>query len=115
MAKTRNKVYKKIEDIGNPIVIGPMDEHFTQGYVAVEYLDADDNILPNGTVTAGQVTVQASENEVAYGDIPNGVIDCTDPNYNRPDFSGFATYIKAEETVGIVGAIKYRLVVNRGC
>lgn len=111
MSKTRNKPYDAYGLVADTLLIPDMDKHYTQGYIVVEYFDAaGDNVTPS----AGTVTITASENSIVEGSIPDGVIDCTDSDYTRPDFSGVATHIKATPS-GIAGAVTYKMIVNRGC
>ncbi len=122
----RNRTYVYRAPVGTPIQVPPeptrdpdgnndgqMDGHFTEGFVSLQFFNDAEYITPV-TPTGGTVTVEASEDDQSYAEIPNGTdIDVTDGNYARPAWLGKALYARATETAPITGATHYQLTILR--
>lgn len=92
------------------IISSDMSKGYERGYIAVDfYSDAEFQNLV--TPTAGILTFKASENGERYGTIPNGTVDATQVEYNRPNYSGSIQNIKAIAS-GILGAAYYRATIT---
>ena len=99
-----------IELGAGPFYSPAMARKLSSGFIAIEFFDADPDaggalVVP----TAGTLTITATEHEIAdatnaaYGSLPNGVIDCTNSAYPRPNWVGITTFIKLVETVAVTG------------
>lgn len=62
------------------------------------------------TPTAGVTIITASEDNFNYGTIPNGTLDITAPDYDRPAVTGHITSYCVNMS-GVVGASHYKLRV----
>ena len=93
------------------IVSESMNPSFERGYLSVVFY-TDSTLSTLVTPTAGSITFTASETGTGYGSINDGVIDATLEDYNRPNFSGYVTRVKATLT-SVAGAGYFVATVAR--
>jgi hypothetical protein len=110
------RIYSDATPVATNEILLNIDPDYENAYFYLEFSDSANfsNILDMSTVT-GTVTITVSENKINFGSIVNGTdIDCSDPDYPRPNAAGAINWAKATATVPVGGAATHwRLVVAR--
>ena len=107
----RNEYVIKGSAADGEIVSPKMSINFDEAFIKVLFY-TDDTYLTQIVPSAGTIVFTASEEGITYGTVPFGVVDVTEINYDRPNWSGPALYTKAVCSA-IVGASHFRAVIYR--
>jgi hypothetical protein len=96
-----------------PALIENMTHNLEKGYVYFEFSDDPDFETLKLPAAGSLVTVTASENNFAYGSVPDGdAIDVSIEDYTRPIILGSIESAKATPT-NVTGVNYWRLIVAR--
>ena len=92
------------------IISANMSNAYERCYVSVLfYSDEFETVVIPST---GTLTFEASETGDKFGTITNGTVDVTTEFYDRPNFAGSVTRVRAT-AASITGAVNYRATFSR--
>ena len=86
-----------------------ISQMFERAYISITFF-SDEYITPV-TPTGGKATFTATDDGFNYGTVDSGVVDVTNQQYDRPNYSGRVQKVKVVIS-GVTGATHFRITIN---